>query len=369
MAKIAILAEMFYYYDGKTFQSGGGENYLFTLYQTLIKNGNDVNVYQFSWEQFTNKYKNNMGAMTIRGLGNVDKFGQNYLKNLQAGVDMFNEKTKDADIYILLTMNLAYKKLNKPTIGIFHGIYWNFESETYKQPEWNDSVRKWCRNVDKIISVDTDCINWVRANYPKFISKCEYIPNWCDTTLFIPKEREDDKKFKILYARRLNELRGINLFLSSAKELVEKYDDIVFTVCGKGLGNSEEQISNWCKNHKNCNYTNHDLSEMQDEYPNHDVNVVPSIASEGLSLSMLEAMSCGLCTIATDVGGIPNALINDFNGIMIQANNQKQLTEAIERVYLNRSLTKEFGTNGRKIAETFDKKKWEAGWINIISNI
>jgi len=318
MARIGILCEMFFFYDGISFQSGGGENYLFTLYQTLIKNGHDVDVYQFSWEQFTQKYKNSTGSMTIRGLGNINKSGQDYMSDSQKGVDLFVEKTQKCDFYIILTMNLSNKKLPKPTIGIFHGIYWNFENESYKQPEWNDMVKRWCRNVDTIVSVDTDCINWVRANYPKFIDKCNYIPNWCDTDIFVPKEREQDGLFKVLYARRLNELRGIHLFLNSAETLTKKYKDIYFTVCGKGLGDYPKRVENWCKSHERCEYTNHDLSEMHMEYPKHDLNVVPSLASEGLSLSMLEAMCCGLPTVGTDVGGIPNALINDYNGIMIK---------------------------------------------------
>lgn len=369
MAKIGFLMEMFYYFDGETFQSGGGENYANSLIQLLKEQKHEVDVYQFSWKPFTKKYKNSQGQFTVRGLGNVKQNG-NYNDDLQKGVDMFLDKTKNTDFNIFLTVNLAYKTMEKPTVSIFHGVYWNFENPSYKQPEWNEQyLKRWTRNVKYIVSVDTDCVNLVRACYPKNINRMYYIPNWVDIDLFKPQPRKDDGLFKVLYARRLNELRGLPLFLKSTEELTNKYDDIYFTICGKGLGNSAQQVENWCKQHRNCEYTSHDLSEMHLEYPKHDLNVVPSIASEGLSLSMLEGMATGLCTIGTDVGGIPNALIPEFSGLMIRANQQQELTDAIEWCYLNRDKVKEFGENGYKVAQAFNKKRWQKQWLQLINKV
>jgi glycosyltransferase involved in cell wall biosynthesis len=369
MAKIGFLSEMYFFFDGKSFQSGGGEKYQFSLIQLLIEQGHDVSVYQFSWEPFTTKYKNSQGSFTVRGLGNVSKEpGADYATSLRNGVDMFIEKTKDCDMYILLTVNLAYKTMPKPTVSIFHGVYWNFESENYKQPEWNEMcLKRWVRNVETIVSVDTDCINLVRACYPRYVGRMRYIPNFCNIDLFKPNKRPEDGLFKVLYARRINGLRGIGLFLKSAEELTKKYPDIYFTICGKGLGDAELQVENWCKQNRNCEHTSHDLSEMHLEYNKHDINVVPSIASEGLSLSMLEGMACGLPCIGTDVGGIPNALINNYNGIMITANNQSELTNAIEFAYLNREKVKEWGINAHSVAQTFNEERWKSQWVNIIN--
>jgi len=367
MAKIGFLSENFYFYNGVDFQSGGGESYQFSLCQFLIEQGHDLEIYQFSYEPFVNKYKNKQGSLTIRGLGNVTKINGNYKEDSEKGVEIFIEKTKKCDFYIFLTVNLAYKKMPKPTIGIFHGIYWNFDNEAYRQPMWNDMVKKWVRNLDVVVSVDTDCINFIRANMPKFIEKCNYIPNWCDIDLFIPKERQQDGLFKVIYARRLNELRGVHLFLKSAETLTEKYPDIFFTVCGKGLGDSMKRVGEWADKHKNCEYKFHDISEMQDEYPLHDLSVVPSVASEGLSLSLLESFSCGLPVVGTDVGGIPNALINKFNGIMIRANQQEELTNAIEYAYLHREEVNNWSKNAIAVAQTFNKKRWKEQWLEIIN--
>ena len=371
MAKIGLLSENFYWYDGETFQSGGGENYEFSLVQNMVKQGHDVQVYQFSFKPFTKKYMNNWGSMTVKGLGNMNPNGEPVGSvAAERGVDMFLNATKDCDMHILLTVNLAYKTMPKPTVSIFHGIYWNFESPTYKQPEWNENyLKRWIRNVPFVVSVDTDCINFVRANFPRYINGLYYIPNYVDVNIFKPKPRKEDGMFKVLYARRLNTLRGLELYIQAAEILTKKYEDIKFTICGKGLGDTHEHVNKWCRDHRNCEYTSHDLSEMQNEYPNHDINVVPSIASEGLSLSMLEGMACGLPCIGTDVGGIPNALINNYNGLLIKANELDTLVNAIEYAYLNREKVKEWGKNAQAIAQTFNKDRWNEQWNVMIDKV
>lgn len=364
---IGILCEQFYFWDGKQHQEGGGEAYVCNLYRTLKKQGFAVKLYQFSYQKFQKKYEDTTGSFMIEGLGNIPNkvYGEKELAN---GVDQFLEKSKDFDLRILLTVNLAYKSMPKPTISIFHGVYWNFQNDFYKMPDWNENyVKRWTRNVDAIASVDTDCVNLIRACYPKNVGRLYYIPNFVDCTRFKPKQVESNGMFNVLYARRINELRGIHLFQKAAEELTNKYDDIKFDIVGHGLGNAEEQIKQWCKKQKNCYHTAFKNSEMHNVYPKYQVNVIPSTASEGLSLSMLEGMSASCCTVATDVGGIPNGLIDGYNGLMIRANQQEELTNAIEWCYLNQDKTKEYGENGHKLAQVFDKKIWEKKWFELIS--
>ena len=341
--------------------------YVISLYRLLKLQGHSVTIYQFSYNKTILKYEDNFGSFNVIGLGNIPK--KRYTENeLKIGVDDFIEKSKDCDLRILLTINLAYKTMPKPTISIFHGVYWNFQSESYKMPEWNENyLKRWTRHVDAICSVDTDCINLVRACYPKNISRMYYIPNFVDTLRFKPKEKKDDGIFRVIYARRINELRGIHLYLRAAEELTAKYDNIQFDIVGHGLGNAEEQIKQWCKSHKNCNHMAFKNSEMHNVYPKYNLNVIPSVASEGLSLSMLEGMACGCATLSTDVGGLPNANIPFYTGLMIRANEQQELNDSIEWCYLHRDKTKEFGNNGYSVAQAFDIKIWKQRWLDLIN--
>jgi len=59
--------------------------------------------------------------------------------------------------------------------------------------------------------------------------------------------------------------------------------------------------------------------------------VLPSLF-EGLPATILEAMSCGTPVIASRVGGIPEAIINGINGILVDPGSSEQLRNALEYV-------------------------------------
>jgi glycosyltransferase involved in cell wall biosynthesis len=59
-----------------------------------------------------------------------------------------------------------------------------------------------------------------------------------------------------------------------------------------------------------------------------DLALLPSLG-EGIPLSLLEAMSLGIPVIATRVGGIPEIVEDDLNGLLVPANDAKALIDAI----------------------------------------
>jgi len=365
--KCGFLSEYFYYVDMQTMQMGGGEKYEFELVKLLKQMNIIVDVYQFSYEGITQqvKFKN----MRIKPLGNIRRNGD-FEQDSKVGVEKFYEQTKDCDFYIFLTMNLAnLGKTPKPTLSISHGIYWDFNSETYKQPEWNQRVARWLRNVNSVVSVDTNTINFVRANMPQYIDKMNLISNFCDQEIYKPLDKKDKSKFTVLYPRRINNLRGIHLFLKSASTLTEKYDDIEFWVVGKGLGDAEQQVKKWCENYRNCRHDSYDMNSMHNVYPQSDLVVIPTVASEGTSLSAIEAISCSKPLITTDVGGLNDINIDDFTGLKVKANNQDELTDAIEYAYLNRDKVEQWGKNAYSISKSFSKVKWDNKWIKAINEL
>jgi glycosyltransferase involved in cell wall biosynthesis len=82
-----------------------------------------------------------------------------------------------------------------------------------------------------------------------------------------------------------------------------------------------------------------------------DVLVLPSKdMSEGFGLTLLEANAAGKPCIASNIGGIPSVIENNYNGILVPPNDPKLLAQAI--IWLARDSEKclKFGRNGRKLA-------------------
>jgi len=82
-----------------------------------------------------------------------------------------------------------------------------------------------------------------------------------------------------------------------------------------------------------------------------DIAVVPSHV-EPLGNATLEAMSFALPVIGTRVGGIPEMVIHDQTGLLVEAKNPKQLSHAVSRLLEDAVLRRQLGEAGRARCES-----------------
>ncbi len=78
-----------------------------------------------------------------------------------------------------------------------------------------------------------------------------------------------------------------------------------------------------------------------------DLFVLPS-STEGLSNSMLEAMSCGLPVLATRVGGAPDVIAHGESGYLIPPDDRQALRRGLETLLEDRALRFNLGSNARQ---------------------
>ncbi len=90
-------------------------------------------------------------------------------------------------------------------------------------------------------------------------------------------------------------------------------------------------------------------NEVGKWYDKADFLVLPSYA-EGLPMSVLEAIGKGLPVVATDVGGIPEAVVDGVNGFIITPGDVEALSEKMKTLICNAALREEMGRNSLKIA-------------------
>lgn len=77
-----------------------------------------------------------------------------------------------------------------------------------------------------------------------------------------------------------------------------------------------------------------------------DVFVLPSY-NEGLPMALLEAMSWGLAVITTKVGGIPEVVTQNQNGLLLNPGDIQQLSEAMQSLIADNNLRISLGNNAR----------------------
>ncbi|MCA1031098.1 glycosyltransferase family 4 protein [Bacillus timonensis] len=91
---------------------------------------------------------------------------------------------------------------------------------------------------------------------------------------------------------------------------------------------------------------------------------------EGLPLSVLEAMRGGLPIIASNVGGVKEAVFNGENGFLIERGNLEELIRKLHLLINTPILRKEMGEQSRKIYEQkFTVEKMQTKTINYYQKI
>jgi len=77
--------------------------------------------------------------------------------------------------------------------------------------------------------------------------------------------------------------------------------------------------------------------------------ILPSY-DKGLPYVIIEALASGLAVVASDVGGIPDAVRDGVNGILIKPGATDQLADAIRRLSADAEYRRELGERARQIA-------------------
>lgn len=80
---------------------------------------------------------------------------------------------------------------------------------------------------------------------------------------------------------------------------------------------------------------------------------------EGLPVAIMEAMAAGLPTISTRHSGIPELIVDDRTGLLIDERDHAALADAIKRLYTDQALRERLGCAGREaVRKRFNQEDW-----------
>lgn len=89
-----------------------------------------------------------------------------------------------------------------------------------------------------------------------------------------------------------------------------------------------------------------------------DTFILPAITipndMDGIPVVLMEAISYGLPIISTNVSGIPEICINDYNGLLIQEKNVSEIKETIKKLYNDKLLKENFSFNALELSNEYD---------------
>jgi glycosyltransferase involved in cell wall biosynthesis len=160
----------------------------------------------------------------------------------------------------------------------------------------------------------------------------------------------------------LRQRKGLSVFLKAAKIVLQKQPNSEFILMGQGpelsnlrklateLGISQ-RVTFTSGGAFSTSSPTSEASDQESEFlADFDVFVEPS-TSEGLGLSVLQAMAWGRPVVASGAGGLYSLVKDGETGFLVQKGDENLLAEAIIKLLTNPKLATEMGKHGRERIE------------------
>lgn len=222
-------------------------------------------------------------------------------------------------------------------------------------------LRFWLKMLSsKIIFVDRDTREKL---LPDKRSNAEVIYNGVDLDIFRPfKSTVLFDKFDIDAGNRLigyigliTQRKGLEYLIKAFPLIKEKYNKCQLIIIGGHKKNDEAYFSEIMELIKELHlesdiFFTGELSDISYPLNSLDIIVLPSL-EERCSRTLLESLATAKAIVATKVGGTPEIIDDGINGILVEAENEKQIADAVLRLLSNNELRDMMGKNARIKAE------------------
>jgi len=182
-------------------------------------------------------------------------------------------------------------------------------------------------------------------------------------------KKESNEKVRFIYFGRLEHEKNcvelINAFATQKNKNNFKFD---IYGDGKDFKNINDSILN--NKLENKIFLHKPVDNIEEILPEFDVYITATI-SEGMSNSLLEAMSCGLVPITTNVSGVKELIKHEGNGFIYQINDKIKLIELVECVInLGQKKLEQIGKNAQShVFKSFNIDRIAQEHIKLYSEI
>ena len=225
---------------------------------------------------------------------------------------------------------------------IFFNVQYIIHLHGSEFKKWYDTLNSKKRNNVKSLLKNAEYVIVLGQEWKKRINEIEkdakiiVVNNTVkiveDTAIFKRENKE------VLFLGVLIKRKGVHDLLKAVSilKLKEKISNVKIKIAGDG--EEKENLIEMAKKLEISQYVEFigwiDENEKRCLLKNAQLLILPSY-NEGLPMSILEGMNYGLPIIATNVGDVPEAVINGKNGFIVEPGNFNKLAYYIEKIILS----------------------------------
>ena len=215
--------------------------------------------------------------------------------------------------------------------------------------------------------------------------KIEVIGIGVDSDVFAPDEKKQPGH-NLLFVGRINFAeKGIGVLLAAMAEIVKSFPDAKLTVVGGG--GEIEKVKSEIERLKIDKHVilagKKPFMELPRLINSADVFVVPSLWLEHFGQVTIDALSCGVPVVGTNMGGTPEIITpslsppvslreigGDEVGVLIPPNNPQALAEAVQFLIANPETARKLGKAGRqRVLENYTYEVLANKFLEVAKNV
>ncbi|MCL4361363.1 glycosyltransferase [Candidatus Dependentiae bacterium] len=348
---------------------GGAEQVLYQMLGNL--NEYEHKVLFFHDGPFREKI-NALGIETVQIKGLICKYDPIFIFNILKNIIIFKPNVIHASLWAANFFARIFGKILKiPVLGVIHIV-----------PEHDGKFRNFLDKIslsltDEVVAVSDSVHDSLINN--KFIKNKEIkvIKNGINSFSLLQKGMSekisrselnlDENNFVIANVGRFVKHKNQDLLIKSFYELFQVHNEARLVLLGIGpeLNNLKKFVNELNLN----NYVQFIVGQPAYKYyPIFDCFVLPS-SFEGLSISLLEALSFGLPCIVTENNRGHDVLKHNQTGIIINEN-VNDLTENLIKLIEDKNLYSQLSVNGQKLVkEEYDFETMINSYKKVINNL
>lgn len=273
------------------------------------------------------------------------------------------------------------KQLNRKTSVVFM-IFGDF----YLHPNKYLALRRFMHNVfthtDVILSSSRYCADSV-ATVMGFDFPVQVIyvgvdhEEYCSKGGSRMRDRLGIPPSAVVYSflGRMNKSMGMDFILKVAPRLLEMSDEVYLLLAG-AKGDLSGEVDALASTHSRVRVcTDIPFADKPDFYAATDVFMAPTMEKHAcMGVSIKEAMACAKPVVASDSGGIPEAIENGANGYMVPFRDgsvdEAVFLQRARELVQDRALRVELGRNGRdKVLRMFSNDETVRRYLGVIGTL